>query len=291
MDQAIDQVKDEIEEVGQSVNSSVTGTFKGLADRLFGDLSLGTLLAAAITLLICLAATTLILKAVKRSAKRSRMNEAARGFLYRLLKVFLIALSILVAASTLGINVTSLVTVVGVASLAISLALQSTLSNLVGGVVLLTARSFQVGDMIQNGGVMGTVTSIGLFYTDIRTLDNTLVHIPNNTVCSNTIQNLSAEPKRRVEIQVTASYDSNIAAVKQALMDAVEGAPGLLADESVMAAVDSYNPNDIGYILRFWVETSQYFDARFAVMERIKPVFDERGLEMSYPHMNVHLDR
>lgn len=278
-------------EVGKEVGETVTGTFGSLGQRLFGDFSLSRLLASVIVLLLCLLATRLILQLLRRGAKRSRLNETLQLFLRRLLKVFLVSLSVMIAASTLGVDVTSLVAVLGVASLAVSLALQETLSNLVGGVMLLTAKPFDVGNFVECGAVSGTVRSVGLFYTDIVTYDNRQIHVPNSTVSNSTIINYSAEPKRMVEISVSASYDSSIEAVKQALYDAAQAAPGLLPDEPVLAVVSDYRASDIGYLLRLWVETPRFFEAKNAVTEQIKVLFDQRGLEMSYPHLNVHLDR
>ena len=288
------ELEDQLEaglEVGKEVSETVTGTFDSLAQRLFGGLSLSRLLASVVVLLLCLLMTRMILRLMRRGAKRSRLNETLQLFLRRLLKVFLVSLSVMIAASTLGVDVTSLVAVLGVASLAVSLAVQGTLSNLVGGVMLLTAKPFDVGDFIECGAVSGTVRAVGLFYTDISTYDNRQIHVPNSTIAESTIINYSAEPKRMVEITVTASYDSRMEAVKQALYDAAQTAPGLLPNEPVLTAVSGYNASDISYLLRLWVQTPRFFDAKLAVTEQIKVIFDQRGLEMSYPHLNVHLDQ
>ena len=130
--------------MGKEVGETVTGTFDSLAQRLFGGLSLSRLLASVVVLLLCLLMTQMILRLMRRGARRSRLNETLQLFLRRLLKVFLVSLSVMIAASTLGVDVTSLVAVLGVASLAVSLAVQGTLSNLVGGVMLLGAAAFIV---------------------------------------------------------------------------------------------------------------------------------------------------
>lgn len=278
-------------EVGQEVAGTLSDTASQLKSQLLGGLSLGRLLAAVIVLLLCLLVTRLVLGAVRRGAKRSRLDDTLRGFLVRLLKAFLLMLSVLIAASTLGVDVSSLVAVLGVASLAISLALQGTLSNLVGGVMLLTARPFTLGDFVQIGEHSGTVKAVGLFYTTITTYDNKQIHIPNSTVSGSVITNFTVEPKRLLELTVSASYDSPVEEVKAALREVAEATPGRLPEEAIVAAVNRYDASDINYLLRLWVDSPRFFEAKFYATEQIKAAFDRRGIGMSYPHLNVHLDR
>ncbi len=273
------------------VTASVTETMDGLKNWVFGSLTLGKVIAAVVILLVCLLATRLILTMVRKGAAKSRLDATLQRFLLRLLKVFLVALSVMIAAQTLGINVTSLVAVLGVSSLAISLALQGTLSNLVGGVMLLTARPFVLGDFIECGSYSGTVKAIGLFYTTITTYDNKEIFMPNSALSSSTIVNYTAEPKRIVEIKVSASYACEIDAVKEALRDAVDGAPGLLPEEPILVVVDAYNASDICYMIRCWVKSESYFPAKFAITDKIKPEFERHGIAFTYPHVNVHVER
>ena len=269
---------------------SVNETLTGLKEWVFGSLTLGKIIAAVVILLICLLASRVILSMVRKCSSKSNLDETLQRFLLRLLKVFLIALSVMIAAQTLGINVTSLVAVLGVSSLAISLALQGTLSNLVGGVMLLTARPFVLGDFIECGSYSGTVRAIGLFYTTIMTYDNKEIFMPNSTLSSSTIVNYSAETKRMVELTVSASYAHQVEDVKAALREAIDGAPGLLSEEAVLVAVASYNPSDISYMLRCWVKSGDYFAAKFAIMDKIQSVYAARGITFTYPHVNVHMD-
>jgi len=273
------------------VTNSVTQTLTNLKDWVFGSLTLGKVIAAVVILLVCLLATRVILSAVRKGASKSRLDATLQRFLLRLLKVFLIALSVMIAAQTLGINVTSLVAVLGVSSLAISLALQGTLSNLVGGVMLLTARPFVLGDFIECGSYSGSVKAIGLFYTTITTYDNKEIFMPNSTLSSSTIVNYTAETKRIVEITVSASYEHSVEDVKAALRDAIDGAPGLLSDEPILVVVAAYNPSDISYMLRCWAKSENYFDAKFAITDKIQSSFAAHGIRFTYPHVNVHMDR
>ena len=282
------------EEVGSSleeVSSGLSSSLGHLREWIFGGLALGKLVAAALILLGCLLASKAILRLVRRGAARSRLDGTLQTFLLRLLKVFLVALSAMIAAQTLGIDVTSLVAVLGVASLAISLALQGTLSILVGGVMLLTAKPFSLGDFIECGTYSGTVQAIGLFYTTLMTYDNKEIFMPNSTLSGSTIVNYSAAPKRLVEITVSAAYECGAEQVKAALREAIAGAPGLLPDEPITTVVSSYNPSDISYLLRCWVESSSYFAAKFAITDKIKLEFERRSIVFSYPHLNVHLNQ
>lgn len=279
-----------VNEVTSELSSTVTGTLQGLREWIFGGLSLGRVLASVVILLLCLLATRLILSTVRRGAAKSRLDVTLQRFLLQLLKVLLIALSVMIAAQTLGINVSSLVALLGVASLAISLALQSTLSNLVGGIMLLTARPFALGDLIECGGNCGTVKAIGLFYTTITTYDNKEIFMPNSILSSSTIVNYTTERKRMVELTVSAAYEHPVEEVKAALRAAIEGAPGLLPEEPVLVAVNAYNPSDIGYLLRCWVRTEDFFSAKFAITDRIQSEFAAHGITFSYPHVNVHME-
>lgn len=255
-------------------------------------LSLQTLLPALVTLVVGIVLAKLLIRLFDRALARStRLDKSLHGFLRALFRILLYAIVALITAGQLGVNTSSLVALLSVVSLALSLAIQGTLSNIAGGMMVLSSHPFHVGDYVEIGGIEGTVAEIGLFHTRLVTADNKNVFVPNSEVSSAKIVNFTAEQTRRVDLTFTASYDSAPDRVCAALLRACAAHPELtLPDPPPEAHVTAYGDSSIEYILKFWCSTPQYWPARYAVTEQVKREFDADGLEMSYPHLNVHLD-
>lgn len=256
---------------------------------LFASLLSVKLVPALIVLIICLLVKKLVMRMVSKAIELSKIDITLKKFAMSIINVLLYILAAIIIADTLGISVTSLVAVLSVAGLAVSLAVQGTLSNLVGGVMLLVSKPFVVGDYIEAGSVSGTVNQVGLIYTDILTVDNKTIHIPNNEISAGKIINYTAMDKRRVEINISASYDDDIDKVKTAILKAAEKSTEILSDPPVFVNVSAYNDSSIEYVFRAWVPTGDYWNVHFRLLEDIKKQFDASGVSMSYPHMNVHV--
>jgi len=196
----------------------------------------------------------------------------------------------LIVASTVGIDVTSIVALASVLTLALSLALQNMVSNIIGGFTLLYTHPFHSGDFVEIAGQSGTVQEINMTYTKLATPDNKVISIPNSAVVAAQIVNYNAEPTRRVEVTVSASYDVPTQKVIDAL--ALAGTvDNALLEPAPVAVITGYGESSINYSLRVWVKTEDYWDVYFLVTQRVKQIFDEQGVEMTYPHLNVHLDK
>ena len=197
----------------------------------------------------------------------------------------LLALSV---ASTLGIDVTGVVALASVLTLAVSLSLQNALTNVMGGFTLLSTHPFHSGDFVEVAGQSGTVQEINMTYTKLVTPDNKVVSIPNSAVVAAQIVNYSAEDTRRVDISVSASYEVPTQKVIDALVLAgtVDNA---LLNPAPVAYISGYGESAINYTLRVWVKTPDYWDVYFLVNQRVKQIFDEQGIAMARPHMNVHI--
>ncbi len=232
----------------------------------------------------------LLMKLFDKALERSRLQRTANSMLRSGMKLLLYFLLGLMVCSQLGVDVSSLVALLSVVSLAISLAVQGALSNTVGGVMLLATHPFAAGDYVEIGAIGGTVLEVGLTYTKLVTPDNKVISIPNSTATTQEITNFSASGSRRVEFFVSASYDSPAAAVKQALLEAA-AVEAVLPEPAPFVGVQSYDDSAIAYVLRIWCQSQDYWDVYYAVNERIKEQFDEAGIVMTYPHLNVHLDR
>lgn len=217
------------------------------------------------------------------------MDSALKKLLRGLLKGGLLFVSVIVVLGRLGIEVTSLVAVLSVIGLAFSLALQNFLSNVAGGMQLLASHPFKPGDFVEAGGCSGTVTDIGMFYTRLTTYDNKLVQIPNSSIVSANIINYSTQPSRRVDLTVSASYDAPVDQVLAALAKLGEEHPLVLDDPAPAAHVTKYGDSAIEYALRVWCANADYWTVYNDLMDSLQPAFAKAGVEMTYPHMNVHM--
>ena len=245
---------------------------------------------ALLILVIGIFATRIILKLLNKTLEKSKMEKAAYSLITSLVKTAMYILLGLIIASTLGIDVTSIVALASVLTLALSLALQNMVANVIGGFTILYTHPFHSGDYVEIAGQAGTVQEINMTYTKLATPDNKVVSIPNSAVVAAQIVNYSAEPTRRVEVTVSASYDVPTQKVIDAL--ALAGTvDNALLDPAPMAVITSYGESAINYSLRVWVKTEDYWDVYFLVIQRVKQIFDEQGVTMTYPHLNVHLDK
>lgn len=252
-------------------------------------LTLDRVLPAVILLVVGLLVIKAILKFADRSLSKSKLEKAAAGLIRSLTKVVLYLLLGMMVADRLSIDVTGVVALASVASLAVSLAFQDMLSNVIGGFTLLSNHPFKSGDFVEVAGQSGTVETIDITYTKLITPDQKVISIPNSSVVASQITNYSTEPTRRVDFAVSASYDAPISTVKQALLDAAR-VDDVLDDPAPFAAVEQYGDSAISYVLRVWAPSDRYWDVKFAINENIKAKFDQAGVEMTYPHLNVHLN-
>ena len=246
--------------------------------------------STVIILVIGILAIRVIMKLLNRSLERSRLEKAAHSLITSLTKVALYILLGLIAASTLGIDVSSIVALASVLTLALSLALQNMVSNVIGGFTILSTHPFHSGDYVEIAGQSGTVQEINMSYTMLATPDNKLVSIPNSAVVAAQIVNYTSAESRRVDIPVSAAYSAPTQKVIDAL--ALAGTvDNALLGPAPQAVITGYGDSAISYSLRVWVKSADYWDVYFSVTQRIKTIFDEQGIEMTYPHLNVHLDR
>ena len=220
---------------------------------------------------------------------KSKLEKAAHSLIKSLANAVMYILLALMCASSLGIDVTGIVALASVVTLAISLALQNSLTNLIGGFTLLYTHPFTSGDYVEVAGQAGTVKEIGMAYTKLITPDNKLVQIPNGTVVANDITNYTCTGTRRVDINVSASYIAPVDKVLVALMVA-GNVEGVMEDPAIFTNVAAYGDHAISYVVRVWCPTELYWDVHKAITLNIKKVFDEQGIEMTFPHLNVHLD-
>lgn len=255
-----------------------------------GSFTVGKILTAVAVFVICYLIAQGLLKLLRRVLARVNMDETLKKIVLGTVKLLLYFLIAMLVIDTLGVSVTSMLAAFSVVGLAASLAVQDSLSNLASGIMLLVTKPFKIGDYVEIDDVGGTVKMIGLIHTRVSTIDNKIIFVPNSKVIATKIVNFTQQEQRRVDLEITASYDAPIETVRQSLLEAVE-AVGLFLDTPAppFAAVQSYDESSICYIVRAWVKTEQYWDARFELLTQIKIAFDKNNVEMTYNHLNVHM--
>ena len=248
------------------------------------------ILSGVILLVVGIFAIRILLAVLRRTLERSKLEKAAHSLILSLSSAAMYLLLGLSVASALGIDVTGIVALASVLTLALSLALQNMVSNIIGGFTILYTHPFHSGDYVEIGGQGGTVKEINMTYTMLTTPDNKLVALPNSTVVSAQIINFSATGTRRVEVEVGASYNCPTQKVMDAL--ALAGTvDNVLLEPAPQAVITRFGESAISYSLRVWVKNEDYWDVYFLLHQRIKTVFDEQGIEIPYPHLNVHMDK
>lgn len=266
------------------VNTTVESTAKML-----GSLSFLSVAYALCALLICLIVKKAVCRLLDKALSRTRLDSRLSGLILKGVNAVLWFVIILIMCDRLGINITSLVALFSVVGLAFSLAIQDSLSNLAGGMTILSSRPFKIGDYVEAVGQEGTVDAIGIIYTQILTADNRRVFLPNSAVSSGKIINYSSQPNRRVTIDVSASYDDSAEKVKAALREVVEGESRVLESPAPIIAVTEYGDSAISYTVRVWVKNSDFWPVKFAMTEAVRDSFDRHGVTMTYNHINVHM--
>ena len=252
---------------------------------------LAVVLKAVIIAVIGLFVIRAVNKLLDKMLQKSKLEKAAHSLLKGLAKTVMCVLLVLIIASSLGVDVTGIVALASVLTLAVSLALQNMLANVIGGFTLLYTHPFTSGDFVEIAGQSGAVKEVGIAYTKLTTGDNKLVSIPNSAVVAAQIVNYTATGCRRVDIDVSAAYNTPAQQVIEALVGAANEDFVLTEPEKPYAVLVSYGESAINYTLRFWVKTEDYWTALFAVNQKIKVAFDAAGVEMSYPHLNVHIEK
>ena len=244
-----------------------------------GIISVGALLGAVVTLVVCILAVRIITVLLRRVLGKTTLEQRVSKYIVSTVRFVL----------WLGIPVTSLVALFSVVSLAVSLAVQNVLANVAGGLVLLVTKPFTVGDYIDTPSGEGTVREMSLTYTFLETMEGQRLAVPNSTLSSGKIINYSTLATRRLQHKITASYDDAAADVRRACLTAVGRTANVLADPAPVVYVSSYGESSIEYIVRCWTKTEDYWPAHYQLLEEIRTAFNEAGVEMCYNHLNVHI--
>ena len=256
----------------------------------FQNIDWRTGLKGILILVIGLLAVKLVMRLVTRALQRSHIPASLHTMIRTLLRILLDVVVFLSAANAIGVPIVSFVTLLGLIGLAVSLALQGVLSNLAGGFILLASHPFNVGDYIEHNSLSGTVKEIRMLHTRLETPDGKMVYIPNSSLSGDRLINYTETGRRRVELTVSASYDNSPEQVRGAIEDAIRHTDGILSDPAPVIAVDNYGDSAISYSIWAYVKGSDFIAVKQKLNERLFTSFAENGVEMTYPHINVHMN-
>ncbi len=248
-------------------------------------------LISIVLLLVGLQLIKLIRKIFAKFMKKIKADQGVAQFLDSFIRISLVILLIIMIARSFGVDAATIVAIIGSAGLAIGLALQGSLSNLAGGILILLMKPFVVGDYISEdgSGKSGTVTNMQIFYTTLTTFDGKIVVIPNGALANHAITNFSTAKKRRVDVLVGISYQSDIKLAKQLAEELMKQEEMILQDEEKVVFVGDLGESSVNLNLRFWTEPANYFAVLWKMTEEIKLLYDEHGVSIPFPQMDLHI--
>ncbi len=255
----------------------------------FSNLNLQKIITIVLLFAGCMAAMKIILKLVDRAFDRLDMEKSLHTFIHAALRVVLWLMTLCIVLDYMGVPMTSLVALLGVLGLAVSLAIQGTLSNLAGGIQVLVSKPFKAGDYVEAGGVSGTVREVGLAYTKLATVDNKVISVPNGQISGEKIINYSTAEKRRVDLVFGVSYDSDSQQVLTCIKSVVGAHPKALFTPEPFVRMSGLKDSCIEYTLRVWCATEDYWDLYFDLLEQVKASFDQHGIEIPYNQLDVRI--
>ncbi len=247
------------------------------------------LVLAILTLVLGLWAIKGVTRHLDKLFLRAALDVSLSKFLHNFTNIALKALLIISVAAMVGIETTSFLAALGAAGLAVGLALQGSLSNFAGGVLILILKPYKVGDFIEAQGFMGTVKQIGVVHTTLTTGDNKTVIIPNGGLANGSITNFSTQPTRRVDVVFGIGYGDDLRKAKQILTGLIEADTRILADPAPLVVISSLGDSSVNITTRSWVNSADYWGVFFDLTENAKLAFDENGISIPFPQRDVHI--
>ena len=229
--------------------------------------------------------------ATEKLMTKGKVDVTLVKFVSNIVYILLLAVVVMAAISNLGIQTTSFVALLGAVGLAVGLALQGSLANVGAAVLIILFRPFKVGDLIEAAGTLGTVEEVTMFSTILGTLDGKTIIIPNSTVIGGTITNLSLKDTKRMDLTFGIGYDDDLKLAKSILEGIAVSDERVLKDPAPMVAVSELADSSVNFTYRVWVKTEEYWPVHFDTLEKVKLAFDEKGISIPYPQMDVHMDK
>lgn len=247
--------------------------------------------AATIALIFCacVAISKIVLAVLDRSLTQFKVERSLHTFFKSAARIALACTTVFILADYLGIQMGSLITLLGVAGLAVSLSIQGTLSNLAGGIMILVSKPFAVGNFIEAGEVLGVVADIGLVYTQVKTMDNKQIFVPNGQIAEAKIINYTSQTQRRVDLDFEIAYESDAEVAKKAILQVIGAHPKAVFTPEPYARVRGYGESSVKVTMRVWCATEDYWEVHDDMLEQVRVAFDKNNIQLTYNHLNVHI--
>ena len=276
-----------VEEVIQEHVEKASGFFNGVISY-FREI-LPMLIIAVIVLVVGIICARIISRILSRTMKKSNMDNAARNFLVSVIRIVLYAVVFIMALSVLNVPMSSIITILGAAGLAASLALQNCLTNLCGGFIILFSKPFSAGDTVELDGTVGKVEAIGILYTKLSTFDGKTILIPNGNVTSARLINYTETPTRRVELTFDISYDADYNLARSLILTAAMENELILSDPAPVVRMAAHKESSIAIDVQVWVKNDDFSEVRYTLNETVKRIFDRSGIEIPYNQLDVRI--
>lgn len=228
---------------------------------------------------------------VRKALEKTKMDEVLHPFIINCLKIFLWIIVIITALAYVGIPISAFLAALGAAGVAIALALKDSLSNFAGGILIIITKPFNKGDFIEDYQTSGQVEKIDLLYTTLLTFDNKTITIPNGKLANSTIVNYSRAENRRVDCTFGISYQDDIGKVKALLLAIADSNPSIFSEPSPIVGVAGHKDSNVDIDLKVWCNNSDYWNVKYYLEEQVKIAFDEAGITIPYPQMDVHIKK
>lgn len=232
---------------------------------------------------------SMLMKGIVQMMRVAKMDEILVGFLAAVIKSAMVVVVIIIALSQLGVDTTSMVALLGAAGLAVGLALKDSLAHFAAGVMLILFRLIKLGDYVEVDGVAGKVTKITIFNTKLTTPDNRVVTVPNGNVFGNTLTNYNEEATRRIDLVIGISYDADLKKALQILKEIINNHEKILKEPEPIVRGAELADNSVNIVVRPWVKAEDYWEVRWDLIETIKITFDEQGIGIPYPQLDIHV--
>ncbi|MDF2181992.1 mechanosensitive ion channel domain-containing protein [Neptuniibacter sp. CAU 1671] len=233
----------------------------------------------------------LLISLLERILRKAKMEDMLIHFVSSICSILLLLIIVVASLNQLGVDTTSLIALVGAAGLAVGLALQDSLKNFAAGVMLIVFKPFREGDFVEAGGVAGVVEKIHIFNTEMRTGDNRQVIVPNGGIYSGVIINYSSKGTRRIDMVFGIGYDSDLRRAKEVLNEIIAADERILPDPEPVIAVSELADNSVNFVVRPWVKSGDYWAVLWDITEQVKLRFDQEGIAIPFPQMDVHLHK
>lgn len=230
-----------------------------------------------------------VMKLLDRNESKIKIEPTLRGFIKNLIRILLYVLVVLTAVSTMGIPLTSILTLLASAGVAVSLAMQGVLTNLIGGFILLVFKPIKAGEYVKIGDNEGTVKSIGAFYTEMTTIDNRHINLPNGSLTNTAIVNFSREGTRRLDLPFSVSYESDMDQVYEVLRRVIAEEKAVLPKPEAEVNLEKCGDSSLDFSVRVWIRSSDYLPVKYRMIDHGKRALDQAGISIPYPQMDVHM--